>query len=432
MDKKTRKLNTELLAPAGSLEKAHYALHFGADAIYAGLPEISMRARINSFKEEELAKAVELAHAKGKKLYITLNIYAHTAHLERIRQHLLFLARIRPDAVIVSDPGVLSLVQEIIPETEIHLSTQANVTNWRSAKFWSEQGVKRIVLAREVTLEDIRLIHEKVPEVELEYFVHGAMCMSYSGRCMLSKMMLGRSANLGDCVQPCRWAYKIKEQTQEEGEDAQTKLLGLEDMLGRYSLEAEEDGQGTYIFNSKDLCLIEHLKELSSAGVTSFKIEGRNKSAFYVGSVVRAYRKVLDVLEKEESSEKVSAEASRQKEELQKMMHRGYTKGFLFGDEPQHSTVFAHLPAKTQFVGEVLGEEEGQVLIKVHNAIQLTDELEALTPEKIIPLKIIALRDAQGKQLFSAHGGGKEDVFRFSFKGGLVLEKNALIRKVIC
>lgn len=433
MEKIDTKKKVELLAPAGSLDKARYAFHFGADAVYAGLPEISMRARINNFKEQELAEAALLAHENGKKLYVTLNIYAHGAHLERIRKHLLFLEGIGVDAVIVSDPGVFSLVKEILPRMEIHLSTQANVTNWRAAKFWAEQGASRIVLAREVTLEDIRRIHKEVPQVELEYFVHGAMCMSYSGRCMLSKMMLDRSANLGDCVQPCRWAYKTKTDSKGDlsSEDAGTKVLNIEDVLGRHSLEVEEDGQGTYIFNSKDLCLIEHLAELVSAGVTSLKIEGRNKSAFYVGSVVRAYRKVLDLLEEGACIQEVAKEAARQKKELEKMMHRGYTKGFLFGQEPEHSTSFSHMAARIQFVGEALGKEGKETLLKVHNAIGRADELEAVTPEKIIPLKVEDIKDMQGKKLESAHGGGKEDVFRFVFAGAVDLKRGALIRKLI-
>jgi len=264
----------ELLAPAGSLEKLKYALHYGADAVYCGLPDVSMRARVNSFSEEDFQLATDYVHARGKKIFVTLNIYAHNYHLSKIKKHLKFLQKIDIDGVIISDLGVLQLVREYLPKIDIHLSTQANTTNWQAAKFWYDLGIKRVVLAREVTLADINEIHKKVPRLELEYFVHGAMCMSYSGRCILSKWMSGKSANLGDCSQPCRWAYK-KNNLKDKKEDL---LMTIEDIQGEHQIELEEDDHGTYFFNSKDLNLLPHLSELRNAGITSFKIEGRNKS----------------------------------------------------------------------------------------------------------------------------------------------------------
>lgn len=246
-----------------------------------------MRARINTFTFETLKDGVEYAHKKGKKFYVTLNIYAHNQHFDKLEKHLRELQKIEIDGIVLSDPGVLGLVKEYLPKVEIHLSTQANATNWRAVKFWAEQGVKRVVLAREVTLEEIKDIHRQVPEIELEYFVHGAMCMSYSGRCILSKWMTGRSANLGDCSQPCRWAFSEKHKSNEcVNEKRKTKQMTVEDLRGEFEIDLEEDNQGTYFFNSKDLNLLAYLRNLTETGVSSFKIEGRNKSVYYLATVI--------------------------------------------------------------------------------------------------------------------------------------------------
>jgi len=290
---KSRQNNLELLAPAGSPEKLKYALHYGADAVYAGIPDFSLRARINNFDEKTLKAGVEYTHKKGKKIYVTLNIYAHHSHLAKVEKHLKFLKKIKVDGIIVSDPGIIRLIKKYCPETEIHLSTQANATNWQAVKFWHEQGVKRVVLAREVTLEEIREIKKNVPKMELEYFVHGAMCMSYSGRCILSKWMNNRSANLGDCTQPCRWRYHTTCNIKHE-----TKNISVKDERNRFEIDLEEDQHGTYFFNSYDLNLIEHLKDLAEAGVESFKIEGRAKSVYYISIVCRAYQRVISSLGK--------------------------------------------------------------------------------------------------------------------------------------
>ena len=244
------KKKIELLSPAGSLEKFKYALEYGADAVYAGVPDISMRARINNFTEKNLLEASQLVHSQGKKIYVTVNIYAHNRHLSVIEKHLKFLKKVNPDAVIVSDSGVINLIKKYLPKTDIHLSTQANTTNWQAAKFWYDAGVSRIILAREVTLSDIKEIHKKVPKLELEYFVHGSMCMSYSGRCILSKWMSGKSSNLGDCTQPCRWGYVEKSKIKNQKSKLQFKNKNLENTSK--SMEVEEVQSGKIVELEED------------------------------------------------------------------------------------------------------------------------------------------------------------------------------------
>ncbi len=393
------KNNLELLAPAGSLEKMKYAIKYGADAVYAGVPDFSLRARINAFTFETLKKGVDYAHKKSRKFYITLNIYAHNQHFEKLEKHLQELQKIEIDGIIVSDPGVLALVKEYLPKVEIHLSTQANATNWRAVKFWVDQGVKRVILAREVTLEEIKEIHRRVPEVELEYFVHGAMCMSYSGRCILSKWMSGRSANLGDCSQPCRWGYK---KVGDEKCKEESKEMTVVDYQGEFEMELEEDNNGTYFLNSKDLNLLTHLQDLISAGVTSFKIEGRNKSVYYLATVIRAYRKVLDNLKDKKILQ-------TELDNLNDLVNRGYTVGFLLGEEPEHNFENTHNKSQYEFVGEVLkSDKENLIKIKVHNAIYTDDEIEIINTEGNYPIKVFKIYNEKIEEQKSAHGGHKE------------------------
>lgn len=429
---KKAKAKIELLAPAGSLEKLKYAIHYGADAVYAGVPDLSMRARINSFNEKTLKEGADFVHAQGKKIFITLNIYAHNYHLEKIKKHLSVLKKIGIDGVIISDPGILLLVKKYLPKVEIHLSTQANTTNWQAAKFWQAQGVKRIVLAREVTLADIREIHKRVPKLELEYFVHGAMCMSYSGRCILSKWMTGTSANLGDCSQPCRWSYQRKLQDTKNNnqiDSREYKTMEVEDIRGEHQIQLEEDSHGTYFFNSKDLNLLEYLKELRDAGVTSFKIEGRNKSVSYVATVVRSYRQVLNALEKNISIAEYKKLVKKEAGQLDKIMNRGYTKGFLLGNEPEHNFTQSHSEGEFQFVGEVL-EVNGTVLkIKAHNAIHADDRLEVVSRNEIFKIKIKKILNDKMEEVQSAHGGhGKDYYIEVDRKG---IEEYSLLRKII-
>ncbi|NTV40902.1 MAG: U32 family peptidase [Candidatus Moranbacteria bacterium] len=460
MIKKSQKV--ELLAPAGSLEKLKYAIEFGADAVYCGLPSISMRARINAFSEDDLKQATEFVHSHGKKIYVTLNIYAHNYHLPIIEKHLKFLKTISVDAIIISDPGIIMLVRKHLPKMPIHLSTQANTTNWQAAKFWAEQGVERVVLARETTLEDIAEIKRKVPKLELEYFVHGAMCMSYSGRCILSKWMSGKSANLGDCTQPCRWGYKtnfqfpislptgqagnfqlnpndsiskknLKAEIQKPDSAgcgcAKHKTMEITEVQSGRIVLLEEDSHGTYFFNSKDLNLLSHLHELKNAGVSSFKIEGRNKSVFYVSGITRAYRKVLDAIEAQKTVPELRKIQKWAEAEIDKTVNRGYTKGFLFGNEPEHNFEGSVAGKNSQSVGEVLATEGRILKMKVHNALYVKDGVEIMTKEKNIPVKILEIRNELGELVTSAHGGHSSLYFVTINKKGI--EAYSLMRKVV-
>ena len=455
-----KKRTIELLAPAGSLDKMQYALHYGADAVYAGVPDFSLRARINNFDFESLKKGADLAHSLGKKFYVTLNIYAHNIHLSKLEGHLKKLKKIEIDGIILSDPGILLLVKKYLPKVEIHLSTQANATNWQAVKFWASQGISRVVLAREVTLGEIKEIKKNVPDMELEYFVHGAMCMSYSGRCILSKWMSNKSANLGDCSQPCRWAYSCKSEisnsklkknsklnSQNEGNEI--KEMTVVDNRGEFEIDLEEDRQGTYFFNSKDLNLLNYLKDLTEAGVDSFKIEGRNKSVYYLATVVRAYRNVADaILNKDKNLKKI---IKKEQESLGDLVHRGYTTGFLLGREPEHNFANSHNQSQFEFVGEVLGikneklkiknEKQGDkkgdlkdeklrsLEVKVHNAIYRKDEIEIVGKDGNYPVKILKMFDDQMKEVQSAHGGhGKNYYFLFNKKN--ISERDLLRKKI--
>lgn len=431
----------ELLAPAGDLNKMKYALAFGADAVYCGLPDFSLRVRINRFTPTDLESGVEYAHKLNKKVYVTLNIYAHNRHLKKLLEHILFLKKIKVDGIIVSDPGIINLIKENWFEAEIHLSTQANVTNWQAVKFWQTQGIKRIILAREVNLAELEEIKKKVKNIQLEYFVHGAMCMSYSGRCILSKWMTDRSANLGDCSQPCRWsfhathniehithsiehvAHNIKQEMQKKYQE-----MSVVDDQNRFGMDVEEDSHGTYFFNSYDMNLIEHLDKILSAGIDCLKIEGRAKSAYYVAIVSRAYRKVLDCLDNNLSKKELEKIIKEQKEELNNLVHRGYSEGFLLGQEPAHNFDNRNNIAPFQFVGEVLGKEGILNILRVHNQISLEDELEAITPEKNIALKIKKILDYNKKEVSSAHGGHEK---KYYFEFDRLLEKETLIRRKI-
>lgn len=414
-----KRKKVELLAPAGNLEKLKYAIHYGADAVYAGVPDFSLRVRINNFTPETLKEAVAYAHKHKKKIYATLNIYAHNRHIENIEKHLKFLKKIKVDGIIASDPGIIRMIKKYAPNIEIHLSTQANATNWQAVQFWYEQGVRRVVLAREVTLAEIREIKKRVPKMELEYFIHGAMCMSYSGRCILSKWMTGRSANLGDCTQPCRWQYKKTERVYE------TSMM---DDKERFVIDMEEDRHGTYFLNSYDLNLLEHVDKLIEAGVDSLKIEGRAKSIYYLASVVRAYRKVTDTIVSGAARKKIASVTQSEKEELDKLVHRGYTRGFLFGREPEHNIQQDTIKGALKFVGEIEGAEEKLNIVKVHNEIFLEDELEALDTEKTYAVKIKKMYNHKKEEVGEAHGGHEK---RYFIEFDRSLPARALIRKEI-
>ena len=392
---KNNKKKLELLAPAGNLLKMKTALNFGADAVYAGIPDFSLRVRINDFNLETIKEATEYCHKNNKKIYITINIFAHNKHLKKLKTYIEFLKKIKIDALIISDPGIISLVKEVWPKAEIHLSTQANCTNSAAARFWHKAGVKRIILGREVSLAEIKEIHKENPKLELEYFVHGAMCMAYSGRCFLSKYYLNRSANLGDCVQPCRWKYNSREIKAENHK---------EDVL-----ELVEEEHGSYILNSKDLCLIKYLKDLAEAGITSFKIEGRAKSTYYQGVVAGIYSQVLNNLDKI-----TSKDLNYYSDELnKKLVHRGYTSGFLLGERADQNLDNSHEISDWEFCGQVIKNiDKNKILVKVHNSIKLGDQLEIVYPKyDIIKMKITKILDGDTEEkIKEAHGGQDKSI----------------------
>lgn len=348
----------ELLAPAGNFEKFLSAIHFGADAVYMAGGRFGLRAFAGNFSDEEMAKAVEIAHSKNKKVYVTLNIIARDIDFDGLEDYLKFLQKIGVDAVIVADLGVFAFIREVAPNMEIHVSTQANIINSKSAVLMARLGAKRLVLARELTLEQIKEIRKNIPkDVELEVFVHGAMCMAYSGRCLLSNYLTGRDSNHGECVQACRWKYMVREVSRED------------------ELEVQEDEKGSYIFNSKDLNMIEHLQELKDAGVDSIKIEGRMKSAYYVATVTNAYRQALDMLPNP-PTETIKAE-------LFKASHRRYTTGFYYSDEEKQYTADSMPVQESEFVALVDKDcENGEVWLEMRNKFSVGDTLEILSPNK--------------------------------------------------
>ncbi len=347
----------ELLAPAGNFEKFLTALHFGADAVYLAGENYGLRAFAGNFSNEEIAKAVEIAHSKGKKVYVTLNIIAKDQDFIGLKDYLHFLQSIKVDAVIVADIGLLQYVRVHAPMLAVHVSTQANIINSYSANLMADLGAKRLILARELSLEEVAKIRKNVPsKVEIEVFVHGAMCMAYSGRCLLSNYLTGRDSNHGECVQACRWKYYVREVSRED------------------ELEVQEDSRGSYIFNSKDLNMLPFLDELQKVGVNSIKIEGRMKSTYYVATVVNAYRKALDMLPKKPTKELC--------DELMKASHRRYTTGFYFGDTQKEFTESSAPVQEGEFVAVVSQDCDGEfVEVEMRNKFSVGDELELLTPD---------------------------------------------------
>lgn len=355
----------ELLAPAGDLEKLKIAVDYGADAVYFGGEMFSLRAGAGNLTVEEIREGVAYAHERNVKCHMTLNIFAHNEDIEPLREYLHSIKDIPIDAFIVSDPGVICMVKEIIPDAELHLSTQANMTNYMTARFWYEQGIRRLVLARELTMNEIRQVRAMIPEdMELEAFVHGAMCISYSGRCLLSNFMIDRDANRGQCAHPCRWKYKLVE----------------EKRPGEY-YPVEEDGRGTYILNSKDLCMLEHIPELVQAGISSVKIEGRMKSVFYVATIVSAYRRAIDAYTEDPENYEYNPEWMR---ELKKASHREFTTGFYF-DRPTNEDQNYQTSAYTRdysFIGMVKSYDPKthMAVVEQRNKMVVGDEIEVFGP----------------------------------------------------
>ncbi|MCX7843532.1 MAG: U32 family peptidase [Clostridia bacterium] len=377
----------ELLAPAGSLEKLKMALIYGADAVYMGGEEFGLRAYAENFSISEMAEGIKFAHSMGKKAYVTMNIIAHNEELEAMPSYAEEIWRLGADAVIVSDPGVLAVVKEAVPNMKIHLSTQANNTNWRSARFWFEQGVSRIVLARELSFNEIRQIRERVQkELELEIFIHGAMCISYSGRCLLSNYMAGRDSNRGQCAHPCRWKYHLVE----------------EKRPGEY-IPVYENEKGTFIYNSKDLCMIEYIPQIIQSGAGSLKIEGRMKSSYYVATVVKAYRDAIDEYYN-------NPEAYRFNplwlEEVSKASHREFTTGFYFG-KPLDAQIY-HTSSYIRdydFVGLVTAydSQTGIATIEQRNRMFAGEEIEVVKPKgRFYKQAITSMKNAEGEPIEAA------------------------------
>jgi Collagenase and related proteases len=355
----------ELLAPAGDLEKLKIAVDYGADAVYFGGEMFGLRAGAKNLTLEEIKEGVEYAHERGRKVHMTLNIFAHNEDIDALEEYLDELKSIPIDAFIVSDPGIIMMILEKMPEAEIHLSTQANMTNYKTAEFWRRLGVKRIVLARELTFDEIREIRKRMPEdLEIESFIHGAMCISYSGRCLLSNFMTERDANRGECAHPCRWKYQLVE----------------EQRPGEY-FPIEEDERGTYILNSRDLCMIEHLPDLIGAGLASVKIEGRMKSIFYVATIVGAYRRAIDAFYANPDAYEFNPEWLS---ELKKVSHREFTTGFYYNkptNKDQNYQTSAYTREYT-FVGLVKSYDEktGLAVVEQRNKMKLGDEIEVFGP----------------------------------------------------
>ena len=378
----------ELLIPASSLEVLKVAVMFGADAVYIGGEAFGLRAKARNFSPEDMVEGIAFAHEHGVKVYVTANILAHNRDLEGIRAYFEELKKIRPDALIIADPGVFMLAKEICPEIERHISTQANNTNYLTYQFWYQQGAKRVVSARELSMEELRELRVNIPEdLEIETFVHGAMCISYSGRCLLSNYFTGRDANQGACTHPCRWKYAVMEESRP----------------GEY-LPVYENERGTYIFNSKDLCMIEHITELLEAGIDSFKIEGRMKTALYVATVARTYRKAIDAcLRSREEYEELLPWC---REQIAACTYREFTTGFFYGKPDETSQIYDNNTYQKgyTYLGIVEGrEEDGLIRLEQRNKFSVGEQIEIMKPDGRNELVTVeAIFDETGTPMESA------------------------------
>lgn len=378
----------ELLIPAGSLDVLKTAVIYGADAVYLGGEAFGLRAKAKNFTNEEIREGIAFAHERGVKVYITANILAHNEDLPGVEAYFEELKEIRPDALIVSDPGVFAIAKRILPEMEIHISTQANNTNYGTYRFWYELGAKRVVSARELSLKEIREIREHIPEdMEIESFIHGAMCISYSGRCLLSNYFVGRDANQGACTHPCRWKYSVVEETRP----------------GEY-MPVYENERGTYIFNSKDLCMIEFIPEMIDAGIDSFKIEGRMKTALYVATVARTYRKAID--DYLESPEKYRGNLEWYKAEIGKCAYREYTTGFYFHKADSTTQIYNNSTYVKNYTYLGTVEEiraDGCFRIEQKNKFSVGEAVEVMKPDgRNLEVTVKAIYDEDGAAVESA------------------------------
>ena len=378
----------ELLIPASSLEVLKTAVIFGADAVYIGGEAYGLRAKAKNFSMEDMKEGIAFAHAHNVRVFVTANILAHNEDLEGVEQYFKELKEIKPDALIIADPGVFSIARRICPEIEAHISTQANNTNYMTYNFWSELGAKRVVAARELSLKEIKELRGKIPkDLEIEAFVHGAMCISYSGRCLLSNYFTGRDANQGACTHPCRWKYAVVE----------------EQRPGEY-LPVYENERGTYIFNSKDLCMIEHIPEILDAGIDSLKIEGRMKTALYVATVARTYRKAID--DYLESEEKYRENMEWYKAEIGKCTYRQFTTGFFFGKPDENTQIYDSNTYVTEYTYlGMVGEKNApnEYCIEQRNKFTVGEQIEIMKPDGTnIEVTVKSIRDEEGNFMESA------------------------------
>ncbi len=380
--------NTELLIPASSLEVLKAAVLYGADAVYIGGEMYGLRAKAKNFSPEDMREGISYAHEHGVKVYVTANIVAHNGDLAGIRKYFEELAEMGPDALIISDPGVFVIAKEMCPEIDIHISTQANSTNYGTYNFWYNQGASRVVAARELSLKELKEIRDHIPEdMEIEAFVHGAMCISHSGRCLLSNYFTGRDANRGACTHPCRWKYFVSEETRP----------------GEY-LPVEETDRGTYIFNSKDLCMIEHIPDLLEAGIDSLKIEGRMKTALYVAAVTRTYRRAIDDYKK--SPECYEANLDYYRSEIAKCTYRQFTTGFYYGRTDENSQIYdanTYIKEYT-YIGIIQKtDDRGWCQIFQRNKFSVGEEIEVMNPDgSNLQLPVLAMEDGEGNAVESA------------------------------
>ncbi|QQX79140.1 tRNA 5-hydroxyuridine modification protein YegQ [Shewanella sp. KX20019] len=437
----------ELLSPAGTLKNMRYAFAYGADAVYAGQPRYSLRVRNNDFKMENLAAGIKEAHSLNKKLYVVSNIAPHNAKLKTYIRDMEPVVAMQPDALIMSDPGLIMMVREAFPDQVVHLSVQANAINWASVKFWESQGIKRVILSRELSLDEIEEIRQRCPDIELEVFVHGALCMAYSGRCLLSGYINKRDPNQGTCTNSCRWKYDVHEAKQTETGDIvavnpdvqietptlgagapsdQVVLLQEAGRPGEY-MPAFEDEHGTYIMNSKDLRAIQHVDRLTKMGVDSLKIEGRTKSFYYVARTAQLYRQAIEDAASGKDFDRTLMH------NLEGLAHRGYTEGFLrrhVHDEYQNYDYGYSISDTQQFVGEFTGvrNDAGQAEIDVKNKFSVGDSVEIMTPQGNLTLNIDSLINRKGESVEAGLGSG-HFVF-LDVPAGVALDKAVLLRNL--
>lgn len=414
----------ELLSPAGTLRNMRYAFAYGADAVYAGQPRYSLRVRNNDFGLDNIAIGIEEAHAQGKKFYIASNIAPHNSKIKTFMNDIKEVIALNPDALIMSDPGLIMMVREAYPEQEVHLSVQANATNYATVKFWYQQGIKRVILSRELSIKEIEEIKTHCPDMELEVFVHGALCMAYSGRCLLSGYFNHRDPNQGTCTNACRWKYDLHEATENESGDiiavnqsepaVQTVdpqsvfLLQEKERPGEY-MPVFEDEHGTYIMNSKDLRAVQHVDQFTRMGIDSLKIEGRTKSHYYVARTAQVYRQAIDdaVVGKPFNMTLM--------DELEKLAHRGYTEGFYrrhVHDEYQNYETGNSVRDRQLFVGEISDKKDNSITVEVKNRFEVGDTLELMTPKGNQYFQLKDMENIKGQTMDVAPGSGHKVVLQ--------------------